>query len=390
MKEQIQAELRQLEEKTQKRVLKDISFFDDPWIVMNGRKLLNLASNNYLGLASDERLIEAGCKAMRTYGASATASRLIVGNYEQYARTERALIKWKQAEAALIINSGYTANIGIITALIGQDDIVFSDWLNHASIIDGIMLSRAERHRYYHNDLNHLESLLKKAPSHKRKLIVTDTIFSMDGDIAPLEGLVTLKKRYNAILMVDEAHSSGIYGEQGEGLAHYFRLQNEIDIQMGTFSKALGCFGAYVTGEQWLIDYLMNKMRSFIFTTALPPAVLGSIEKAIEIVQTEQERRETLQTHSHYFRHELKKLGFHIGESTTHIVPIIIGPNDLTVRFSERLQEHGIAAVVIRPPTVPEGTSRIRFSLTSSFSKAELDWALEQIACVGKEMGIIP
>lgn len=390
MKEQIQAELRQLEEKTQKRVLKDISFFDDPWIVMNGRKLLNLASNNYLGLASDERLIEAGCKAMRTYGASATASRLIVGNYEQYARTERALIKWKQAEAALIINSGYTANIGIITALIGQDDIVFSDWLNHASIIDGIMLSRAERHRYYHNDLNHLESLLKKAPSHKRKLIVTDTIFSMDGDIAPLEGLVTLKKRYNAILMVDEAHSSGIYGEQGEGLTHHFRLQNEIDIQMGTFSKALGCFGAYVTGEQWLIDYLMNKMRSFIFTTALPPAVLGSIEKAIEIVQTEQERRETLQTHSHYFRHELKKLGFHIGESTTHIVPIIIGPNDLTVRFSERLQEHGIAAVAIRPPTVPEGTSRIRFSLTSSFSKAELDWALEQIACVGKEMGIIP
>ncbi|WP_199426189.1 8-amino-7-oxononanoate synthase [Thermaerobacillus caldiproteolyticus] len=390
MKEQIQAELRQLEEKTQKRVLKDISFFDDPWIVMNGRKLLNLASNNYLGLASDERLIEAGCKAMRTYGASATASRLIVGNYEQYARTERALIKWKQAEAALIINSGYTANIGIITALIGQDDIVFSDWLNHASIIDGIMLSRAERHRYYHNDLNHLESLLKKAPSHKRKLIVTDTIFSMDGDIAPLEGLVTLKKRYNAILMVDEAHSSGIYGEQGEGLTHHFRLQNEIDIQMGTFSKALGCFGAYVTGEQWLIDYLMNKMRSFIFTTALPPGVLGSIEKAIEIVQTEQERRETLQTHSHYFRHELKKLGFHIGESTTHIVPIIIGPNDLTVRFSERLQEHGIAAVAIRPPTVPEGTSRIRFSLTSSFSKAELDWALEQIACVGKEMGIIP
>ncbi|QPA32913.1 8-amino-7-oxononanoate synthase [Thermaerobacillus caldiproteolyticus] len=390
MKEQIQAELRQLEEKTQKRVLKDISFFDDPWIVMNGRKLLNLASNNYLGLASDERLIEAGCKAMRTYGASATASRLIVGNYEQYARTERALIKWKQAEAALIINSGYTANIGIITALIGQDDIVFSDWLNHASIIDGIMLSRAERHRYYHNDLNHLESLLKKAPSHKRKLIVTDTIFSMDGDIAPLEGLVTLKKRYNAILMVDEAHSSGIYGEQGEGLAHHFRLQNEVDIQMGTFSKALGCFGAYVTGEQWLIDYLMNKMRSFIFTTALPPAVLGSIEKAIEIVQTEQERRETLQTHSHYFRHELKKLGFHIGESTTHIVPIIIGPNDLTVRFSERLQEHGIAAVAIRPPTVPEGTSRIRFSLTSAFTKAELDWALEQIACVGKEMGIIP
>ncbi|SFA51937.1 8-amino-7-oxononanoate synthase [Parageobacillus thermantarcticus] len=389
MKQHIQSVLQQLEQKTQKRSLKNVSFCNGSWIVMNGRKLLNLASNDYLGLASDERLIEAGCQAMCTYGAGATASRLIVGNYELYAKAEAALKNWKKKEAALIFNSGYTANLGIIAALIGRDDIVFSDWLNHASIIDGIRLSGAERYRYYHNDLDHLESLLKQASPHKRKLIVTDSIFSMDGDMAQLEGLVTLKKRYNAILMVDEAHSSGLYGERGEGLVHHLHLQDQVDIQMGTFSKALGSFGAYVVGEQWLVDYLINTMRSFIFTTALPPAVLGTIEKAIEIVQNEQAKRQTLQAHSCYFRDELQKLGFNVGKSTTHIVPIIIGSNEQTVQMSERLQEYGIAAVAIRPPTVPEGTSRIRFSLTAALAKEEIDWALERIARAGKEMGLI-
>jgi 8-amino-7-oxononanoate synthase len=389
MKKRIQSVLQQLEEKMQKRSLKDVSFCNGSWIVMNGRKLLNLASNDYLGLAGDERLIEAGCQAMRTYGAGATASRLIVGNYELYAKVEAALKNWKKKEAALIFNSGYAANLGIIASLIGRGDIVFSDWLNHASIIDGIRLSGAERHRYYHNDLDHLESLLRRASPHKRKLIVTDSIFSMDGDMAPLEGLVTLKKRYNAILMVDEAHSSGLYGERGEGLVHHCRLQDEVDVQMGTFSKALGSFGAYVVGEQWLIDYLVNTMRSFIFTTALPPAVLGTIEKAIEIVQKEQAKRQTLQAHSHYFRDELQKLGFNIGKSMTHIVPIIIGSNEQTVQMSERLQEYGIAAVAIRPPTVPEGTSRIRFSLTAALTKEEIDWALERVARAGREMGLI-
>lgn len=389
MKRHIQSVLCQLEQKMQKRSLKDVSFCNSSWIVMNGRKLLNLASNNYLGLAGDERLIEAGCQAMRTYGAGATASRLIVGNYELYAKAEAALKNWKKKEAALIFNSGYTANLGIITSLIGRGDIVFSDWLNHASIIDGIRLSGAERYRYYHNDLDHLESLLKQASPHQRKLIVTDSIFSMDGDMAQLEGLVTLKKRYNAILMVDEAHSSGLYGERGEGLIHHFRLQDDVDIQMGTFSKALGSFGAYVVGEQWLIDYLINTMRSFIFTTALPPAVLGTIEKAIEIVRKEQAKRQTLQAHSCYFRDELQKLGFNIGKSMTHIVPIIIGSNEQTVQMSERLQEFGIAAVAIRPPTVPEGTSRIRFSLTAALTKEEIDWALERIARAGREMGLI-
>jgi 8-amino-7-oxononanoate synthase len=382
-------ELLHIEKKAQRRRLHSIDFLKESSIIMNGRKLLNLASNNYLGLAGDERLIEASIRAAREYGAGSTASRLIVGNYSLYEHVETELARWKGTEAALIFNSGYTANVGIISTLVGRNDIVFSDKWNHASIIDGIILSRAEMKRYQHNDLDHLEAHLKKAPLHKRKLIVTDTVFSMDGDIAPLKGLVELKEKYGAILMVDEAHSSGVYGEGGEGLVHDLRLQEQVDVQMGTFSKALGSFGAYVTGKQWLIDYFVNKMRSFIFTTALPPAVLGSIQAAIHIVQQETERRKQLHEYSKYFRTKLRDLGFNIGTSVTQIVPVMIGSNELTVQFSERLQERGIAAVAIRPPTVPEGTARIRFSLMATLTKDELDWAINEIATIGQEMGII-
>ncbi|RAK14272.1 8-amino-7-oxononanoate synthase [Anoxybacillus vitaminiphilus] len=387
--EEIKAELLHIEKKTQKRQLHSIDFLNDSTIIVNGRKLLNLASNNYLGLASDERLIEASIRAAHEYGAGSTASRLIVGNYSLYEQVETELARWKKTESALIFNSGYTANVGIISTLVGRNDLVFSDKWNHASIIDGIVLSRAEMKRYQHNDLDHLEALLKKAPLHKRKLIVTDTVFSMDGDIAPLKGLVELKEKYGAILMVDEAHSSGVYGEGGEGLVHDLRLQEQVDVQMGTFSKALGSFGAYVTGKQWLIDYFVNKMRSFIFTTALPPAVLGSIQAAIHIVQQEEARRKRLHEYSQYFRTKLRDLGFNIGTSVTQIVPVIIGSNELTVQFSERLQERGIAAVAIRPPTVPEGTARIRFSLMATLTKDELDWAIDEIASIAQEMGLI-
>jgi 8-amino-7-oxononanoate synthase len=382
-------ELLHIEKKAQRRRLHSIDFLNNSSIIMNSRNLLNLASNNYLGLAGDERLIEASIRAAREYGAGSTASRLIVGNYSLYEHVETELARWKGTEAALIFNSGYTANVGIISTLVGRNDLVFSDKWNHASIIDGIILSRAEMKRYQHNDLDHLEALLNKAPLHKRKLIVTDTVFSMDGDIAPLKGLVELKEKYGAILMVDEAHSSGVYGEGGEGLVHDLRLQEQVDVQMGTFSKALGSFGAYVTGKQWLIDYFVNKMRSFIFTTALPPAVLGSIQAAIHIVQQETARREQLHEYSQYFRTKLRDLGFNIGTSVTQIVPVIIGSNELTVQFSERLQERGIAAVAIRPPTVPEGTARIRFSLMATLTKDELDWAINEIAAIGQEMGII-
>jgi len=386
---EMQAELLRLEEKAQRRDLYSIDFLKNSFIVKEGRKLLNFASNNYLGLAGDERLIIASIRASQKYGAGSTASRLMVGNYSLYEQAEIELAKWKETEAALVFNSGYTANVGIISALVGRNDLVFSDKWNHASIIDGIILSRAKIIRYQHNDLDHLESLLQKAPIHKKKWIITDSVFSMDGDVAPLKGLVELKEKYDAILMVDEAHSSGVYGEGGKGLIHQLGIEQQVDVQMGTFSKALGSFGAYVTGKQWMIDYFVNKMRSFIFTTALPPAVLGSILAAIPIVQQETMRRKQLHENSRYFRKRLDELGFDIGTSVTQIVPVVIGSNALTVRFSQRLEERGIAAVAIRPPTVPEGTARIRFSITAMFTKDELDYTIEQVAAIGKEMGVI-
>ncbi|WP_257350203.1 8-amino-7-oxononanoate synthase [Pseudalkalibacillus decolorationis] len=387
--EEIKAELADLEALSQKRHLVTSESAEQSWLRINGKKMLNLASNNYLGYAGDERLKKAMIEAVDKYGAGATASRLIVGNHPLYKETEAALIKWKRAEAGIIVNSGYTGNLGIISALLGRGDYVFSDKLNHASIVDGVVLSRAKHQRYRHNDLKHLESLLQKAPADKRKLIVTDSLFSMDGDFAHLVELIQLKEQYNAILMVDEAHSSGIYGKNGEGYAHHLNLQNRIDIQMGTFSKALGSFGAYVIGKKWLIDYLTNRMRSFIYSTALPPAVLGAAKTAIEIVQFEPERRASLQTNARYFREALIDLGFDIGGSESQIVPVIIGENETTMMFAKALQKEGIAAVPVRPPTVPENEARIRFTLTAAHQKEDLDWSLNRIADIGKKMGLI-
>ncbi|MBB6175606.1 8-amino-7-oxononanoate synthase [Anoxybacillus tengchongensis] len=388
MWEELQLHIEQLAGKAQKRTLVKTES-DGCFIHMDGRHLFNLSSNNYLGLANDERLIHASIEATRRYGVGATASRLVVGNHPLYEQAEEALIRWKGCEAALIVNSGYTANIGILSSLAGRDAIIFSDKWNHASIVDGAILSRAEVRRYRHADMDHLETLLKKAERHKRKIIVTDTIFSMDGDVAPLRDLVMLKETYGAMLVVDEAHASGVYGKNGEGMAHELQLAQHIDIHMGTCSKALGAYGAYVTGKRVFIDYLMNTMRPFIFTTALPPSVLGAICAAVDIVQHEITLRHHLHALSNYFRTRLQQVGFHIGESTTHIVPIIVGDNERALAFSAQLRERGIAAVAIRPPTVPEGTARIRFSLMATMTNQQIDWALSHIFEVGKEMGLI-
>jgi 8-amino-7-oxononanoate synthase len=387
--DRIQKELDDLQKASQARQFIPIESAQDPWLYKNGSRLLNLSSNNYLGLAGDARLKQGAMEATEKYGVGSTASRLVIGNHPAYGLAESALTRWKQAASALILNSGYTANLGIISSIIGREGIVFSDKLNHASIVDGIVLSRAEHKRYYHNDLNHLEALLKQTPPEKMKLIVTDAVFSMDGDIADLQGLVTLKEKYQTILMVDEAHSSGIYGPRGAGLVHQWQLQNKIDIQMGTFSKALGGFGAYVTGEKALIDYLTNKMRSLIFTTGLPPATLGAISAAIPIVQEESWRKEQLLDHAAFMRRSLIHLGFDLCGSETQIIPILVGSNDKTLLFSRRLQEEGIAAIAIRPPTVPQNQARIRLSLMATHCREDLAWAITILAKVGRELGVI-
>jgi 8-amino-7-oxononanoate synthase len=385
----IKKELDGLQGASQARQFTLIESAQEPWLYKDGRRLLNLSSNNYLGLAGDDRLKQAAIEATNKYGVGSTASRLVIGNHPVYELAESALNQWKKSSAALILNSGYTANLGIISSIIGREGVVFSDKLNHASIVDGIVLSRAEHKRYHHNDLNHLETLLKQTPVQKMKLIVTDAVFSMDGDMALLEELVKIKEKYQAVLMVDEAHSSGIYGPLGEGLVHQLHLQSAVDIQMGTFSKALGGFGAYVTGEKWLINYLTNKMRSLIFTTSLPPATLGAITAAITVVQEETWRRNQLLEHAAFVRSSLTQLGFELCGSVTQIIPILVGSNDKTLLFSQRLQEEGIAAIAIRPPTVPINQARIRLSLMATHCCDDLAWAVSIIAKVGRELGVI-
>lgn len=374
------------------------------WIWRDGRRMLNLASNHYLGL--DHRLDEAvlarwteyageadadfGADADASIRTGATASRLIVGGDPAIGRFEREFAAYKGTEACLVFGSGYMANVGIVGALVGRNDIVFSDKLNHASIVDGAVLSRAELVRYRNRDMDQLESLLRKADPSKKKLIVTDSVFSMDGSLAPLAKLAELKERYGAMLMVDEAHSGGVYGPEGQGLAYALGLSGRIDVQMGTFSKAYGCYGAYAAGDAVVVDYLVNKARSLIFSTALPSMVVHAIRDQWVSVRNDGWRRERLLCHADWLRTQLRAVGFDTGDSECHIVPVIVGSNERAVAFGRRLQEEGVAAVPIRPPTVPEGTARIRFTPMATHREDDLRMALERIVSVGRELGVVP
>ncbi|MFC5702405.1 8-amino-7-oxononanoate synthase [Cohnella faecalis] len=359
------------------------------YAVRGERRLLNLSSNDYLGLSQHPAILEAIRQSLPAEGGGAGASRLVTGNRSPYSRLEEALAAWQNREAALVFANGYMANCGVIQAVVGRGDAVFSDRLNHASIVDGIVLSRAEHARYRHNDMEHLRQLLHKHRDKRRKLIVTDAVFSMDGDRAPLRELVELKREYGANLMVDEAHSGGIYGERGEGLCSELGLGDEVDIHMGTFSKSFGVYGAYVCGSRTLIRWLVNKARPLIYSTALPPSILAGISTALELVQTERWRRDKLVASCLLFRSSLSAAGFHVGHGDSPIVPVIIGDNDRALRFSEALEENGIAAVAIRPPTVPDGTARIRFSLSADHSEAELTDAVSVICRLGLEFGVL-
>lgn len=357
---------------------------------MGGRELLNLSSNDYLGLALDPRLITAAQQAAARWGAGSTASRLIVGTYGLHTEVEAQVAAFKGTPGAALFNTGYMANVGIIAALMAKGDVILSDRLNHASIIDGIRLSGATFHRFPHRELNRLEDLLQKTQGVRKRLIITDTVFSVDGDLAPLRELVVLKNRYGAWLMVDEAHATGIFGPRGAGLAEALELVADIEIHMGTFSKALGSFGAYVAGASGLIDYLHNRARSFIYSTALPPPVVGAIRAALRIVVAEPERRQRLLAQAMKFRDQLKAAGFNTLHSETQIVPVLVRDNRLALEFADRLRQAGIMAVAIRPPTVPPGGARIRFSLSAAHAAADLDEAVATITTIGRELGIVP
>jgi len=355
---------------------------------VGGQTLLNLSSNDYLGLAQDPRIIQAAQAAAGEWGAGAGASRLVVGHLKLHEAVETRLAAFKGTEAAVIFPTGYMANVGTIAALVGPGDVIFSDRLNHASIYDGIKLSGAALQRFPHRDLNRLEQLLQQNGTAKRRLIVTDSIFSVDGDIAPLADLVTLKTRYGAWLMIDEAHATGVLGAKGAGLAEALGLTRQVDIHMGTFSKALGSQGGYVAGDHRLVDYLHNRARPFIYSTALAPPVLGAIDEALKIVVQEPERRFYLAREAEAFRQDLLAAGLDLLGSETQIIPVLVGENDRTLEFAAALKDQGLMAVALRPPTVPPGAARVRFSLSAGHSPEDLLQARETIVALARVFGL--
>ncbi len=288
----------------------------------------------------------------------------------------------------MIFSTGYMANLGVIAALMGPGDAVFCDRLNHASIYDGIKLSGAVLHRFPHRDLNRLEELLRQGQGARRRLIITDSVFSVDGDLAPLAELVALKDRFGAALMIDEAHATGVLGEKGAGLAEALGLSGRVEVHLGTFSKALGSLGGYVAGEQRLIEYLHNRARSFIYSTALAPPVLGAIEAALEVVAREPQPRAYLREEAEKFRRGLAQAGLDTLGSQTQIVPVLVGDNGRALEFAARLRQQGLLAVALRPPTVPPGRARVRFSLSAAHSREDLQRALNSIIATARAMGL--
>ena len=376
------AELARLRAAGLERGLRPVDGAQDSTIVVGGRRVLSLCSNNYLGLANHPEVVEAAVAATRAVGVGAGASRLISGSMRLHHQLEERLAAFKRANACLLFTSGYHANLGVITALVGPRDAVFSDALNHASLIDGCRLSRAAVHVYPHVDMAALEEQLRAAPA-RRRLIVTDSIFSMDGDAAPLAAICDLAERHDAMVMVDEAHATGVLGARGAGLVDALGLHERVTAQMGTLGKALGTFGAYVAGSRALIDLLVNTARTAIFTTALPPAVAAAADAALTIVEREPERRAALRRNAAHLRAGLLALGFEVpGEADSHILPVMVGDAESTMALSSALLDRGVFAHGIRPPTVPEGTARLRATVMATHSEAELDAALTAFAAV--------
>lgn len=386
----MERELAELEAQSRLRALKEARWLDNGWIERDGRRQLNLASNHYLGLdpwLTEERfaMLKHECAALGEAGirVGSGASRLVAGHDPAHAQLERELALYKEREAALVFSSGYMANVGVISALVGRHDAVFSDRLNHASIVDGIQLSRAEHVRYPHRDLERLEYALKRSRA-KRKLIVTDAVFSMDGTLAPLAELVALKERYGALFMVDEAHSGGVFGAGGRGLCHAQEWSSRVDVVMGTFGKAFGAEGAYIAADQTLVRYLVNKARTLIFSTGLPPMMAALLRQRLREVIAADAARATLLQHAKRFRERLQQAGLRTGDGNSHIVPVLVGSDRAAVRISAALSEQGIAAVAIRPPTVPEGTARMRFTPMAIHRQEDLLAAADTIAAAVK------
>jgi 8-amino-7-oxononanoate synthase len=361
----------------------------EPVVKLDGREVIMLGSNNYLGLANHPEVKRAASRALDRFGTGCAGSRLLNGTLDVHVALEEQLARFMRREAALVFSTGLQVNLGVLSCLLGRQDLVFLDSLDHASIIDGARLGFAKVQKYAHNDMQDLAGKLARAPAGKNKLIVIDGVFSMEGDLADLPTLTQLAAEYGAALMVDDAHGLGVFGEYGRGTPEHFGVEDSVDLAMGTFSKSLATVGGFIAGDESVIDYIKHNARSAIFSAALPPASAAAATEALKIVEREPERRKSLWDNTRYMKSELRSLGFDTGDSESPVIPIVIGSDLATFTAVKRLQEEGIFANAAVSPAVPPGGSLIRTSYMATHERKHLDRALEVLAAVGRELGVI-
>ncbi|MFA7635210.1 MAG: glycine C-acetyltransferase [Bacillota bacterium] len=382
-------ELESLHEQNLFNVIRTIEGPQGGWIVVDGKRVLNLCSNNYLGFADHPELKRAAKKVIDDYGVGPGAVRSIAGTQSINLELERKLAEFKHAEDCIVLQGGFVANLAVIPAITGDGDIIFSDELNHASIIDGCRLSKAKVVRYAHNSVEDLrKKILEHKDSARRMLVITDGVFSMDGDIAPIPEIVKVADEFGVMVMVDDAHGEGVLGDSGRGIVDHFNLQGKVEIEVGTLSKAFGVMGGFITGPKILIDYLKQKGRPFLFSTGLTPADTAAAMAAVDVLMGSDELVRKLWDNAAYFQKGLKEAGFDIGKTQTPITPVMLGDEGTAVKFSKRLFEKGIFAQSIVFPTVAKGKARIRCMLSASHEKEDLDFALKTFTEVAKEMGV--
>ncbi len=382
-------ELRDLKERGLFRWPRLLEGPQEPIARYDGREVINLCSNNYLGLANHPRLKDAARRALDELGVGSGAVRTIAGNMAIHTQVEEELARFKHTEAALLYQSGFVANAGTVSAILGKDDVIVSDELNHASIIDGSRLSGATKKIYPHKDVQAARSLLEESRGARHVLLITDGVFSMDGDIAPLPELVDLAEEFGAIMMVDDAHASGVLGRAGRGTVDHFNLHGRVHVQVGTLSKAFACQGGYVAGSRVLVDYLIHRARPLLFSTSHPPSVAATALAAVRLVQEQPEIIERLWDNTRFFKRGLTQLGFNTGMSETPITPVIVGDEQRAVALSDRLFERGVFALGIAFPTVPRGKARVRTIVTAGHTIPQLQQALDAFAHVGRELKLM-
>jgi glycine C-acetyltransferase len=385
----IQDEIDRLKEAGLFNTIRTIDSPMDAWVKIDGRSLLNFCANNYLGLANHPRLRGAAQKAIDEYGVGPGAVRTIAGTMSLHIALEKRLAAFKKAEACITFQSGFTANLATIPALVGKNDVIFSDELNHASIIDGCRLSRAKVVRYAHADVDDLRRQIEATTEYGRRLIVTDGVFSMDGDIAPLDKITDIANEYDIMLMVDDAHGEGVLGNGGRGIVDHFGLHGRVDVEIGTLSKAFGVVGGLVAGQQIIIDWLRQRGRPFLFSSAMTVPDVAACLEAVNILETSTEQVDRLWANAEFFKKEMKALGFDTGFTQTPIVPVMLGEAPLAQQFSRRLFEEGVFAMAIGFPTVPRGKARIRVMNSAAHSQSDLETALAAFDRVGRELGVI-